>query len=85
MMVIRQKYIVMLAERNGEQVWLAYDNLGRIGNATYAQAYRYDTWAEAADALRRLRFTGAKWPGAKIMGTTVHVEPDSYESAEPRV
>jgi len=69
--MIAQKYIVLLGERNGQQVWLGYDNIGRIGNCEYEQAIRYDTWAQAADALRRVRFTGARWPVAKILGTTV--------------
>ena len=76
--MVVQKYIVLLGERDGKQIWLAYDIGGRLGNASYEQAYRYDTWKQACDALCRVRFTGARWPRAQILGTTV----DSPEGKE---
>ena len=71
---IIQKYIVLLGERDGNQIWLAYNDFGRIGNASYDLAFHYDTWAEAADALRRVRYSGNRWGDAKILGTTVKEE-----------
>ena len=66
-----QKYVVLLSERDGRQIWLAYNSFGRIGNAKYEEAFRYDTRRQAADALRRVRATGRRWPDAKILGTCV--------------
>jgi hypothetical protein len=72
--MIKQKYIVMLCEVPPDrQVWLAYDSMGRIGNATYEEAFRYDTITQARIALERVR-RDRKWPGAKILGTTVDVD-----------
>ena len=71
---IEQRYIVQLGERDGKQIWLAYDACGRIGNSNYAMAFRFDTSWHARMALQRERMTGSRWINAKILGTTVDVE-----------
>ena len=71
--MIMQKYIVMLSSdpaNTGRQVFLGYDAGGRIGNASYQQAFRYDSEQAAKRALwvaRKVR----RWPDAKILGTCV--------------
>lgn len=74
--MIEQRYIVLLGLRNGQQIWLAYDAGGRIGNADYSQAFRFDTELAARIALRRERITGSRWSDAEILGTTVDKESD---------
>lgn len=71
--MIQQKYIVLLGEHDGKQIWLAYDSIGRIGNATYDQAFRYDSHKQAVYALALVR-RQKRWPNAKVMGTTVETE-----------
>lgn len=68
---IVQRWIVLLGLRAGRQIWLAYDNEGRIGNADYDQAHRYETRREAVNALGKVRKTGQAWPNAEIFGTCV--------------
>ena len=68
--MIVQKYIVMLSETPSMQMFLAYDDLGRIGNATYEQAFRYDTEQQARCALRAVRRIRA-FADAKILATCV--------------
>jgi hypothetical protein len=64
-----QKFIVLLDERHGKQVWLAYNTLGRIGNAVFSEAFRYETYEQAKQALASVR-RQRNWPNAKVMGTT---------------
>tara|TARA_R110000868_G_scaffold14070_7_gene65631 strand:- start:72 stop:299 length:228 start_codon:yes stop_codon:yes gene_type:complete len=72
--MIQQKYIVLLGEQyDGKQIWLAYDSIGRIGNATYNQAFRYDSHKQAVYALALVR-RQRRWPNAKVMGTTVEID-----------
>jgi len=60
------KYVVLLRETADRQIWLAYDMLGRIGNARYAEAFRYNSEHHAKMALKALPH---KWPGAKVLAT----------------
>lgn len=62
-----QKWAVRLAIRDGQELWLAYDAAGRIGNANFDQAFRYDTRRAAEIALKRVR-RDRDWPNAKIFG-----------------
>ena len=71
--MIRQRFVVMLRESQGVQTWLAYDSFGRIGNANFKEAFRYDTHRQAEDALRYVRMTH-QWPMAEILGTTEEIE-----------
>ena len=71
--MIVQKYIVLLGERHGKQIWLAYNDAGRISNANYSEAFQYNTHRLAEIALRRVRRTHS-FPDAKILGTTVEIE-----------
>lgn len=77
--MIVQKYIVLLGERDGKQIWLAYNLAGRIGNANYDQAFRYNTEPAAEIALRKVQQLRA-WRGAKIFGTTVEEETPHDEA-----
>ena len=72
-MAIKQKYIVMLDDSPNRQVFLAYDSLGRIGNASHEQAFRYDTQQQAYVALASVR-RFRHWPKAKILGVIVETE-----------
>ena len=71
--MIRQRYVVLLRESGGQQFWLAYDALGRIGNAEFSQAFRYESLFAAEVALKRVQ-RERRWPDAKIIGTTVEVD-----------
>ena len=69
------KYIVLLTETtDGQQIWLAYDHLGRIGNAKYDEAFKYDTHDQARAALRAVRKTGKRYEDAEILATLVEVD-----------
>lgn len=68
--MIAQKYIVLLSETESSQTWLGYDRLGRIGKATYGEAFRYDSEIQAKQALRKVQMMHS-YPNAKILGTTV--------------
>ena len=70
-MRVIQKFIVFLGERNGKQIWLAYDDAGRIGNAAYQEAFRYDTLVSAEQALQNVRRTVGRFPDAKVMALLV--------------
>ena len=67
-----QRYVVLLRE-TPTQLWLAYNDFGRIGNATRYMAWEFDTEAEAKSALARVRRTH-NWPQGKIMGVLVEVD-----------
>jgi len=54
-------------------VWLGYDVFGRIGSASYRDAFRYDSALQATVALAKVR-RDRRWPGARVIGTTVEVE-----------
>ena len=70
-----QKYIVMLKDpTEGPQIWLAYDHLGRIGNAKYEEAFKYETHEMARAALRAVRKTGKRYEDAEILATLVEVD-----------
>ena len=70
-----QKYVVRLSDKPGEhQIWLAYDCIGRIGNARYAEAFKYDTHDQARAALRAVRKTGKRYEDAEILATLVEVD-----------
>jgi len=70
-----QKYVVLLSEHNdGRQIWLAYDCIGRIGNARHEEAFRYDTHEMARLALRAVRKTGRRYEDAEILATLVEVD-----------
>lgn len=73
--MIRQRYIVCLGERDGKQIWLAYDSMGRIGNADCEQAWRYETINAAFHALAKVR-RERRWPDAEIFGTTVDLSDE---------
>jgi hypothetical protein len=66
-----QRYIVLLEDRVRGQIFLGYDNIGRI-NANYLQAFRYDTELSARIALRKVRRDRA-WCDARILGCLVKV------------
>ena len=65
-----QKYVVCLRSSGDRQIWLAYDNCGRIGNANYHQAFQYDSYNEARVAIKQLPH---RWTEAQILGTLVEV------------
>lgn len=54
----------MLRQTPDKQIWLAYDNLGRIGNANYDQAFRFNSEHHARMAIKLLPH---KWPQAKVL------------------
>lgn len=63
----KQFYIVQLSEKDGKNLYLAYDNMGRIGNACFQQAIRYDSFSQANNALKAVR-RYRRWPQAQIFG-----------------
>jgi len=67
---MEQRYVVLLRE-TPTQIWLAYDDLGRIGNAKFHEAFRYVSAHAARMALKALPHN---WPEAKILGTLVEVD-----------
>jgi len=60
------KYVVLLRQSADKQIWLAYDDFGRIGNATYEMAFRFNSEHHAKMALKQLPH---KWPDAKVLAT----------------
>jgi len=60
------KYVVLLRETADSQIWLGYDMLGRIGNARYDEAFRFNSVHHAKMALKALPH---KWPVAKVLAT----------------
>lgn len=67
-----QRYIVLLKDDGKTQVWLGYNDLGRIGSCDYKNATRYESWLQAYVALcavGRVR----RWPDAKILATMEEV------------
>ena len=64
--MMRTRYIVLLRETPDRQIWLAYDAGGRIGNANYAEAFRYNSEHHARMALKALPH---KWPEAEVLAT----------------
>lgn len=75
--MIQQRFIVMLDDtaHTGRQVFLAYNDLGRIGNGKYSEAFRYETHHQASRALAAVRRLRA-WPRAKILGTCIDTTDD---------
>ena len=73
--MIKEKWIVLLSKDVdiGKQVWLGYDVFGRIGSASYWEAFRYDSALQATVALAKVR-RDRRWPDARVIGTTVEVE-----------
>ena len=70
-----QKYVVLLRDKpGGQQIWLAYDCVGRVGNARHEEAFRYDTHDQARLALRAVRKKGNRWADAEILATLVEEE-----------
>ena len=63
-----QRFVVLLRDMPDKQIWLGYDDDGRIANATYAMAFRYVSEHEARMALRRLSHN---WLDATILSTLV--------------
>ena len=61
-----QRYVILLRETPDKQIWLAYDDLGRIGNAKFHEAFRYVSAHAARMALKALPH---KWPEAKVLAT----------------
>ena len=68
------RFVVLLRDTPDRQIWLAYNDGGRIGNATFAMAFRFISRHQANMALRNLPH---KWPEAKIISTLV--EEDSNQ------
>jgi len=75
--MIVQKYIVMLDSTPNREVFLAYDGLGRIGNASHEKAFKYDSRRLAKLALARVRATGKRWPRAEVLGVIEEIETGS--------
>lgn len=69
--MMRQRYVVLLRETIDKQVWLAYNDFGRIGNANYNQAFRFETRDQARWALIKLPL---KWPDAQVLATLVEID-----------
>ena len=65
-----QRFVVLLRDMPEQQIWLAYDG-GRIGNTTYAMAFRWHSEKMARMALKKLSHN---WPDAKIFSTLVEEE-----------
>ena len=63
-----QRFVVLLRDMPDKQIWLGYDDLGRIANATYKMAFRFVSEHKARTALRRLSHN---WLDAKIFSTLV--------------
>jgi len=75
-MRIVQKYVVRLSDSwgpDGHQVWLGY-GIGQRHTTLFRNAFQYDTERAALLALRSVRRTGKRWPGAKVMATLVEIE-----------
>lgn len=63
-----QRFVVLLDQTPDRQVWLGYDDGGRIGNCRFAEAFRYESEIDAEIELRRARRAGKRWPRARIWG-----------------
>ena len=63
-----QRFIVLLRDMPEQQIWLAYDDAGRIVNATYAMAFRWHSEKMARMALKR---QSHNWLDAEIFSTLV--------------
>ena len=60
------RYVVLLRQTPDKQIWLGYDHIGRIGNATYREAFRYVSVHAARMALKALPH---KWSEANVLAT----------------
>ena len=68
----RLKFFVLLIDDGPKQVWLGYNNLGRIGSCDFRNATRYESISEALAALRMVR-RERRWASAKVIGTLEEV------------
>lgn len=71
--MVVQKYIVMLDESPTRQVFLAYDDMGRISNASSDLAFQYDSYRQAKAAIAAVRRV-RRWPNARVLGVIVEAD-----------
>lgn len=66
--MVKLKYVILLRSDRERQVWMGYNTFGNLGTTDFGYAFRYESHASAALALKKARRV-KKWPDATIIQT----------------